>query len=349
MSRRKPTPFACVLLVLGAGSAAAAAPAAAPAPIAIVIHGGAGVIEPSKMTPEREASYRAGLSAALDAGYEVLDRGGTSLDAVIAAVRRMEDDPQFNAGRGAVLNQDGDAELDAAIMDGAGPRAGAVAGVRHVKNPIELARLVMDKSPHVLLVDDGAEDFALEQGVVLVPRGYFRTAPREHELDEARRAEAAHATGQPTTRVGLTEGAGSMGTVGAVALDRSGNLAAATSTGGLTNKHRGRVGDTPLIGAGTYANNESCAVSGTGQGEYYIRQVVAYDVCALVNYRRMSLAQAVHEVVQVKLRRSGGEGGVIALDRGGNIAMDFNSVGMFRGARDSRGRHEIAMYRDAGH
>ena len=178
MSRRKPTLFACVLLVLGAGGASAAAPAAAPAPIAIVIHGGAGVIEPSKMTPEREASYRAGLSAALDAGYEVLDRGGTSLDAVIAAVRHMEDDPQFNAGRGAVLNQDGDAELDAAIMDGAGPRAGAVAGVRHVKNPIELARLVMDKSPHVLLVDDGAEDFALEQGVVLVPRGYFRTAPR---------------------------------------------------------------------------------------------------------------------------------------------------------------------------
>ena len=349
MSRRKPTPFACVLLVLGAGSAAAAAPAAAPAPIAIVIHGGAGVIEPSKMTPEREASYRAGLSAALDAGYEVLDRGGTSLDAVIAAVRRMEDDPQFNAGRGAVLNQDGDAELDAAIMDGAGPRAGAVAGVRHVKNPIELARLVMDKSPHVLLVDDGAEDFALEQGVVLVPRGYFRTAPREHELDEARRAEAARAKAQPTTRLGLTEGAGSMGTVGAVALDRTGNLAAATSTGGLTNKHRGRVGDTPLIGAGTYANNESCAVSGTGQGEYYIRQVVAYDVCALVNYRRLTLTQAVHEVVQVKLRRTGGEGGVIALDRGGNIAMDFNSVGMFRGARDSRGRREIAMYRETGH
>jgi L-asparaginase / beta-aspartyl-peptidase len=348
MSRRKPTLFACVLLALGA-EAASAAPAAAAAPVAIVIHGGAGVIEPSKMTPEREASYRAGLSAALDAGYEVLDRGGTSLDAVIAAVRLMEDDPQFNAGRGAVLNHEGDAELDAAVMDGAGPRAGAVAGVRQVKNPIELARLVMEKSPHVLLVAAGAEDFALEQGMALVPREYFRTPAREHELDEARRAEAARATGQPTTGIGLTEGAGTMGTVGAVALDRSGNLAAATSTGGLTNKHRGRVGDAPLIGAGTYANNESCAVSGTGQGEYYIRQVVAYDVCALVNYRRMTLAQAVHEAVQVKLRRSGGEGGIIALDRGGNIAMDFNSVGMFRGARDSRGRHEIAMYRDAGH
>jgi len=291
------------------------------------------------MTPAREASYRAGLAAALDAGYEVLERGGTSLDAVTAAVRLMEDDPQFNAGRGAVLNHDGDAELDAAIMDGAGPRAGAVAGVRHVKNPIELARLVMEKSPHVLLIADGAEDFALEQGVVLVPRGYFRTEARERELEEARRAEAASAAGTPTTQA--------KGTVGAVALDRAGNLAAATSTGGLTNKHRGRVGDTPLIGAGTYASNESCAVSGTGQGEYYIRQVVAYDVCALVQYRRLTLAQAVHEVVQVKLRRSGGEGGVIALDRAGNIAMDFNSVGMFRGARDSRGRREIAMYRDA--
>jgi beta-aspartyl-peptidase (threonine type) len=300
------------------------------------------------MTPERAASYRAGLGAALDAGYEVLERGGSSLDAVVAAVRHLEDDPQFNAGRGAVLNQDGDAELDAAIMDGAGPRAGAVAAVHHVRNPIELARLVMDRSPHVLLVAGGAEEFALEQGMALVPRGYFRTEAREQELEEARRAAAARAAGKPTTLIALPGVLLSMGTVGAVALDRAGNLAAATSTGGLTNKHRGRVGDTPLIGAGTYASNDSCAVSGTGEGEYYIRQVVAYDVCALVQYRRMSLAQAVHEVVQVKLRRTGGEGGVIALDRSGNIAMDFNSAGMFRGARDSRGRREIAMYRDAG-
>jgi len=319
---------------------------AAPAPIAIAIHGGAGVIEPAKMSAAREATYRAGLAAALDAGYDVLERGGTSLDAVTAAVRLMEDDPQFNAGRGAVLNHDGDAELDAAIMDGAGPRAGAVAGIRHVKNPIELARLVMEKSPHVLLIAEGAEDFALEQGMVLVPRSYFRTEAREHELEEARRAEKARAAGTPTTQVLAGRGA-SMGTVGAVALDRAGNLAAATSTGGLTNKHRGRVGDTPLIGAGTYASNESCAVSGTGAGEYFIRQVVAYDVCAGMHYRRLTLAQAVHEVVQVKLRHTGGEGGVIALDRAGNIVMDFNSVGMFRGARDSSGRREIAMYRDA--
>jgi len=340
----RPTlPGSIAVLFIAAALLSAAAPGAAPAPIAIVIHGGAGVIEPSKMSPAREASYRAGLAAALDAGYEVLERGGTSVDAVTAAVRLMEDDPQFNAGRGAVLNHDGDAELDAAIMDGAGPRAGAVAGIRHVRNPIELARLVMEKSPHVLLIAEGAEDFALEQGMVLVPRGYFRTEAREHELEEARAAAT------PTTQVVVASAESGMGTVGAVALDRAGNLAAATSTGGLTNKHRGRVGDTPLIGAGTYASNESCAVSGTGEGEYFIRQVVAYDVCAEVLYRRLTLAQAVHEVVQVKLRRTGGEGGVIALDRAGNIAMDFNSAGMFRGARDSSGRREIAMYRDIPH
>jgi beta-aspartyl-peptidase (threonine type) len=348
MSRPTLTAILPALLAVPAFLVYGAAWAAAPPPIAIVIHGGAGVIEPSKMTPAHQASYRAGLAAALDAGYEVLARGGSSLDAVTAAVRTMEDDPQFNAGRGAVLNHDGDAELDAAIMDGAGPRAGAVAAVRHVKNPVELARLVMERSPHVLLVADGAEDFALEQGMALVPRAYFRTPQREHELEEERRAEAARASGTPTTHARALSGENSMGTVGAVALDRGGNLAAATSTGGLTNKHNGRVGDTPLIGAGTYASNESCAVSGTGQGEYYMRQVVAYDVCALVHYRHMTLAQAAHEVVQVKLRRTGGEGGVIALDRAGNIAMDFNSIGMFRGARDSRGRREIAMYRDAG-
>ena len=316
-----------------------AAPAfgAAPHPVAIVIHGGAGVIERAKMTPAAEASYRAGLSAALDAGYTVLDKGGSSLDAVTAAVRVMEDDPQFNAGRGAVLNHQGDAELDAAIMDGSGPHAGAVAAVHHVKNPIELARLVMEQSPHVLLVGDGAEEFALEHGVVLVPRSYFRTERRERELEEARKAEAARAK---------AAGVSASGTVGAVALDRAGNLAAATSTGGLTNKHLGRVGDSPLIGAGTYANNASCAVSGTGDGEYFIRQVLAYDICALVAYRHLTLQQAVHEVIHDKLQRTGGEGGVIALDPAGDVAMDFNSAGMFRGARDSRGKRVIGMYGD---
>ena len=316
---------------------AAPALAAAQHPVALVIHGGAGVIERAKMTPAAEASYRAGLGAALDAGYAVLEKGGSSLDAVTAAVRVMEDDPQFNAGRGAVLNHQGDAELDAAIMDGSGPHAGAVAAVHHVKNPIELARRVMEQSPHVLLVGDGAEEFALEHGVVLVPRTYFRTERRERELEEARKAEAAKAKA-----AGIT----ASGTVGAVALDRAGNLAAATSTGGLTNKHLGRVGDSPLIGAGTYANNATCAVSGTGDGEYFIRQVLAYDICALVAYRHLTLQQAVHEVIHEKLQRTGGEGGVIALDPAGHVAMDFNSAGMFRGARDSQGKRVIGMYGD---
>jgi len=323
---------------LGAIATGAPARAAEPHPIALVIHGGAGVIEPARMTPVREASYRAGLEAALAAGYGVLDRGGSALDAVATAVRSMEDDPQFNAGRGAVLNHDGDAELDAAIMDGSGPRAGAIAAVRHVKNPIDLARLVMEKSPHVLLVADGAEDFALEQGVTLVPRSYFRVELRERELEEARR--------HPESAALLNASAGSMGTVGAVALDRAGNLAAATSTGGLTNKLPGRVGDSPLIGAGTYADNASCAISGTGQGEYFIREVVAYDICALMAYRHLTLARAAYEVVHVKLGRAGGSGGVIGVDPAGNIVMEFNSIGMFRGSRDSRGRHEVGMYAD---
>jgi L-asparaginase / beta-aspartyl-peptidase len=336
MSRRKLMALKGPIWALAALGFAAQV-GAADHPIAIVIHGGAGVIERSKMTPENEASYRAGLAAALDAGYTVLERGGSSLDAVIAAVRTMEDDPQFNAGRGAVLDEDGFATLDAAIMDGSGPRAGAVAAVRHVRNPIELARLVMDKSPHVLLVGQGAEEFALEQGVVLVPESYFIVPRRVQELEEAKRAEAKRTRAPPVKGTG---------TVGAVALDRAGNLAAGTSTGGLTNKHRGRVGDSPIIGAGTYANNESCAVSGTGQGEFYIRQVVAYDICAMVHYQHKTLAQAVHEEIHEKLQHAGGEGGVIAMDPSGNIVMDFNSPGMFRGLRDSRGHREVGMYGD---
>ena len=331
MSRPKLLALLCLTVVC------APALAVEPRPLAIAIHGGAGVIDPAKMTPERAASYRAGLAAALDAGYAILERGGSSVEAVTAAVRTLEDDPQFNAGRGAVLDHEGDAELDAAIMDGHGPRAGAVAGVRHVKNPVELARLVMEKSPHVLLVAEGAEEFALEQGVVLVPSDYFRTEARIRELDEAR-----HQAGQWKA---AAPGAG--GTVGAVALDGAGHLAAATSTGGTSNKHRGRVGDSPIIGAGTYADDGWCAVSGTGQGEFFIRQVVAFDICSLMQYRHLTLAQAVRELIHEKLRRSGGEGGVIAVDRSGNIAMDFNSVGMFRGARDSAGKRDIAMYRDA--
>ena len=345
MSRPKLPALPCLLLLAAAATRIDPAAAADARPLVIVIHGGAGVIEPARMTSAKEASYRAGLAAALDAGYAVLERGGTSLDAVTAAVRTLEDDPQFNAGRGAVLNDQGDAELDAAIMDGNGPHAGAVASVLHVKNPVELARLVMEKSPYVLLVGEGAEEFALEQGMALMPRSYFRTEVREREFEETRHLEWAPRSTGPHAETTVQHD--SRGTVGAIALDRAGNLAAATSTGGLSsNKHRGRVGDTPLIGAGTYADNHSCAVSGTGQGEYFIRGVIAYDVCALVQYRHLQLAQAVHEVIHEKLRRAGGEGGVIALDPAGNLAMDFNSIGMFRGARDSRGRREIAMYRN---
>ena len=336
MSRLNLPLIACLALVAPAFGAKPPPPPGPP-PVALAIHGGAGVIDPAKMTPDKAAAYRAGLAAALDAGYAVLERGGSSLDAVTVAVRMLEDDPLFNAGRGAVLNQDGDAELDAAIMDGRGPRAGAVAAVRHVKNPVELARLVMEKSPHVLMVGDGAEEFALEQGVVLVPRGYFRTRQRIAQLEEQKRAQEPHESAAASP---------AKGTVGAVALDRAGNLAAATSTGGLSNKHRGRVGDSPIIGAGTYASNESCAVSGTGDGEYFIREVIAHDICALVQYKHETLAQAVNEVIHTKLTAAGGEGGVIALDPAGNIVMDFNSVGMFRGARDAHGRREIAMYRD---
>jgi beta-aspartyl-peptidase (threonine type) len=222
-------------------------------------------------------------------------------------------------------------------MDGVGPRAGAVAGVRHVKNPIGLARLIMDKSPYVMLIGEGAEEFAREQALEFVPNTYFRTPYREQELQRAIQRErqsdpGARAPGTIT------------GTVGAVALDRAGNLAAATSTGGTTNKRYGRVGDSPIIGAGTYANNESCAVSATGTGEFFIRSVVAYDIHALVQYKQLSLADAAKEVVQVKLKRAGGDGGIIAIDRTGQITLEFNCQGMFRGARDSRGRREVAIY-----
>ena len=344
MSRRETRPLAAAVLVAIAALRTAAALAAGH-PLVIVIHGGAGVIERAHMSAEREASYRAGLAAALDAGYSVLEHGGSSLDAVGAAIRIMEDDPQFNAGRGAVLNHDGICELDAAIMDGSGPRAGAVAGVHHVKNPIDLARLVMDNSPHVLLAGEGAEEFALTQGVVLVPESYFITPERVRELEADKRAQAERLPSAPLPLRPASAPRG-LGTVGAVALDREGRLAAGTSTGGLTNKLYGRIGDTPIIGAGTYAS-DSCAVSGTGQGEFYMRQVVAYDICAMVQYQHLPLAKAVDTMIHEKLRRSGGEGGVIALDRDGNYAMDFNSAGMHRGVRDSRGHREIAMYRDA--
>lgn len=300
---------------------------------AIAIHGGAGTLPRAAMTPERDRAYRAGLAAALDAGYAVLDGGGTSLDAVTTAVRILEDDPLFNAGRGAVLTAGGIAELDASIMDGRTLAAGAVAGLRHVRNPIELARAVMEHSSHVMLIGGGAEEFALERGMAPVPNEYFHTETRRLQLQRA-----LPGGGGPVNELSA------LGTVGAVALDQDGNLAAATSTGGMTAKRYGRVGDSPIIGAGTYADNAGCAVSATGHGEFFIRTVVAHDICARVAYAGATLAEAADAVVMGRLRQMGGEGGIIAVDARGNVVMPFNSEGMFRGARSADGRREIAIY-----
>ena len=323
-------------IVLAAAIAASAMPAAADGErpmISIAIHGGAGVITRNSMTLYEEEAYRADLQRALDAGYDILEGGGTSLDATMAAVRILEDSPLFNAGRGAVFTHEGANELDASIMDGRTLAAGAVAGLRHIKNPIELARLVMDKSKHVLLSGEGAEEFALEQGMKPVAQEYFHTDKRRKQLEQARSGDTYSAA-----EIGY------FGTVGAVALDRNGNLAAATSTGGMTNKRWGRIGDSPIIGAGTYANNESCAVSATGSGEYFIRAVVGHEISSLMKYRGMSAAEATHEVVHGQLKRMGGDGGVIVADTKGNLVLEFNTEGMFRGARDSRGRNEVAIY-----
>jgi L-asparaginase / beta-aspartyl-peptidase len=301
---------------------------------AIAVHGGAGAMPRATLSAAREQRYRAGLEAALDGGYEVLARGGASLDAVAVAVRILEDDPSFNAGRGAALTRDGAAELDAAIMEGRQLRAGAVASVRHVRNPVDLARRVMEKSRHVLLVGSGAEEFALEEGFTLVPNHYFRTPERLEQLESEQRGERVSDLVPPR----------SQGTVGAVARDAAGNLAAATSTGGLTNKRPGRVGDSPIIGAGTYARNGVAAVSATGHGEYFIRAVAAHHVCAAVQFRGLTLGQAVHELLRQVLPALGGDGGLIAVGADGEIVMDFSTEGMFRGARDSTGRREIAIY-----
>ena len=302
---------------------------------ALAIHGGAGPIPAQALTPARDKQFRAALRLALDAGYQVLESGGASLDAVTTAVRILENDPLFNAGRGAALTRDGAAELDAAVMEGRTQRAGAVASVRHVRNPVDLARRVMEKSRHVLLVGAGAEEFALEEGLELVPNSYFRTAERLQQLESEQRGER------------VSDLIPSHGTVGAVALDSKGDLAAATSTGGMTNKRQGRVGDSPIIGAGTYAKNGVCAVSATGHGEFFIRAVAAYHICAAVEYRGLSLKEAAREMLHGILRSLGGQGGIIAIDPGGHIVMDFSTQGMFRGARDSSGRDELAILEDS--
>ena len=301
---------------------------------AIAIHGGAGTLSSAHLTPETDRLYRAGLERAVRAGFEMLDKDGSSLDAVTTAVQVLEDDPLFNAGRGAVLSASGLHELDASIMDGRDLAAGAVSGVRHVRSPIVLARQVMEHSPHVMLAGEGAEEFAREQGLELVPNSHFTTGRRQHELELLLQGK------KQAGREAL------MGTVGAVALDAHGNLAAATSTGGMTGKKWGRVGDSPIIGAGTYAANDCCAVSATGHGEFFIRAAVAHEIASLVRYRGLDVKQAADEVVMQQLVRMGGSGGVVAVGRDGRIAMPFNSEGMLRAAMDSRGMLVTGLLRD---
>jgi beta-aspartyl-peptidase (threonine type) len=298
---------------------------------AIAIHGGAGTVSPEQITPALERDLRAGLERSLEAGRRILRDGGSSLDAVTAAVRILEDDPLFNAGRGAVFTSAGNHEMDAAIMEGRTLMAGAVGSVKRVRNPILLARAVMEKSPHVLLAGAGAEDFARELGHEIVDEKYFYTEQRWQALERVR--NTSNLSDQDRH-----------GTVGAVALDQAGNLAAATSTGGNTNKLPGRIGDTPIIGAGTYANNATCAVSATGDGEFFIRAVAAHDLAALLEYRGMTLAEAAQSVIE-KIGRLGGTGGVIAVDRGGNIALPFNTTGMYRASVNVDGASFIGIYR----
>lgn len=300
----------------------------------LAIHGGAGTVDKSLMTPELEAEYRGGLDAALTAGWSVLDARGTALDAVQSAVAALEDFPLFNAGRGAVFTHDGRQEMDAAIMDGESLRAGSVAEVRNLKNPILLARAVMERTVHVLLAGEGAMKFAAEQGFRLESDKYFFTEGRWQQLQEAieaGRVQLDHSAPKP------------MGTVGAVACDSAGRLAAATSTGGMTNKKFGRIGDTPLIGAGTFAN-ELCAVSCTGHGEYFMLAVTAYDVAARMKYKGISLEEAADEAIAY-LGEIGGEGGLIAVNREGRVTMPFNSEGMYRGTADGSG-FQISIYHD---
>ncbi len=322
---------------------------------AIVVHGGAGVIERKSMTPEREAEYRAGMKAAIEAGVEVLDRGGASLDAVEATIRILEDDPNFNAGRGAVFAANGTNQLDAAIMDGATLKAGAVADVTRTRHPISLARAVMEKSPHVFLVGPGADEFSKYAGLEQVDPSFFFTERRWQSLIKQLKKEGlpipprpAGAPPEPKTPLAEVEppDVHKYGTVGVVALDRQGNIAAGTSTGGTQAKRWGRVGDSPIIGAGTYASNASCAVSATGTGEYFIRLTVAREVCALVQYKGYKLQQAADDVIHRQLETIHGDGGLIAIAPDGQMAWSFNTPGMFRAKMSEGGQLQLGIYND---
>ncbi|WP_462221276.1 isoaspartyl peptidase/L-asparaginase family protein [Ferruginibacter sp.] len=313
--------------------------------LSIAIHGGAGTILKEDMTPELEAAYLKGLNESLNAGYAVLEEGGTAINAVKAAIVILEDNLMFNAGRGAVFTKKGVQEMDAAIMNGKDLAAGAVAAVRNVRNPIELAAEVMLNSNHVFLSGKGANDFAIKQGIKLEPDEFFFS---QFRYDQWKAIRDSDNYSLDHTHQGLEElfKDKKFGTVGAVACDVDGNIAAATSTGGMTNKKYGRIGDSPLIGCGTYANNKTCAISCTGHGEPFIRAVAAYDVSCLMEYKSMSLQQAMHEVVMNKLPQMDGEGGMIGVDAAGNVAMVLNSAGMYRGMRNSDNENYVKIYHD---
>lgn len=334
----KATCFASfVLLVLFSSSSAAGETAA---PVTLVIHGGAGTINRGDMTPELETAYRSTLETALRTGHKLLKEGRPSVDAVEAAIRVMEDSPLFNAGKGAVFTHNGTNELDAAIMDGRTMKAGAVAAVTIIRNPISAARAVMERSPHVMLIGKGAELFATAQGLEVVDPSYFWTERRWKQLQKALVDASAPKSGE----VNPAGPDRKFGTVGAVALDAEGHLAAGTSTGGMTDKMYGRVGDTPVIGAGTYASDQSCAVSATGHGEFFIRYTVARDIAARMELAHMTVEGAANHVVMKALPEAGGTGGVIALDRKGNYAMPFNTTGMYRGVIGPDGAPHVWIY-----
>ncbi|MCD0488239.1 isoaspartyl peptidase/L-asparaginase [Pedobacter sp. MC2016-14] len=313
----------------------------------LVIHGGAGTILKKNMSAEKEAAYRAALTLALQTGYKTLTSGKTSLDAVEATIHILEDSPLFNAGKGAVFTHDGRNEMDASVMDGKTLMAGAVAGVTTIKNPISAARAVMEKSEHVMMVGQGAEVFAKQSGLTIVNPKYFYTKERWDGLQQAIKEDSIKTVldhGNKKTKLGTINRDYKFGTVGAVALDKSGNLAAGTSTGGMTNKKYGRVGDSPIIGAGTYANNATAGISCTGWGEFYIRNVVAHDISAMMEYKNLSVADAAKAVLD-KVGKMGGDGGLIALDKLGNVTMPFNTEGMYRGTVTADGKIEVQIYK----
>lgn len=306
--------------------------------ISIAIHGGAGTILQSEMSAEKETAYKEALQEAVDAGYVVLEKNGTALDAVEQAVIALENCPLFNAAKGAVFNSLGGHEMDASIMDGKTILAGAVCGVHNIKNPVSLARQVMEQTEHVLLMGEGAMDFAASIGFPFIDDDYFYDDFRYHQwlkIKDSEKFQLDHSDIKDKK----------FGTVGAVALDIHGNIAASTSTGGMTNKKFGRIGDSPIIGAGTYANNKTCAVSCTGSGEYFLRGVVAYDVSCLIEHKNYSLQDACNEVIHHRLKNIGGDGGLVAVDTQGNIAMPFNTEGMYRASKNNQGNSEISIYK----